>query len=311
MNRVAILPALCTLGNALAGLAAVTFTWKAVVGEHANPLAPRDVLIAGYCVILGMVFDALDGRLARAARATSGFGGQLDSLADAITFGLAPAFLMNRVVVEPLRGSMPDALEPVLMVTWVCAAVYLSCALIRLARFNVENVEDEEAHQWFRGLPSPAAAGALVSVVIVVATFWQDQTYPRLGTVVLCIMPLVAVVLGVLMVSSVRYVHLLNFVIRGRRPINHLVGTVLAIAVGILILWLLGHAVGLVLGFAIGLVLGFGGYALSGPVGWVIRRSWRPAATSDTAEWSSEGGPSGLSSEGPPPEEPLAEADGS
>jgi phosphatidylserine synthase len=101
--------------------------------------------------------------------------------------------------------------------------VYLSCALIRLARFNVENVHEEEAHKSFRGLPSPGAAGALVSVVILVAACWQATGREQLTVILLWLLPVVAVVLGILMVSNVRYAHVLNYVLRGRRPVSYLV----------------------------------------------------------------------------------------
>jgi CDP-diacylglycerol--serine O-phosphatidyltransferase len=267
ISRVAILPSLCTLGNALCGFAAMVYTWKALVDsidDVALPLSPPDVKWAGYLVLLGMVFDALDGRLARIGRATSDFGGQLDSLADAITFGVAPAFLMNRVVVESLRRTLADRLWGMVGVTWVCAAVYLACALIRLARFNVENIHEEEAHKSFRGLPSPGAAGALVSLVIVVAACWQNVARQQLGVILLWLLPVAAVVLGILMVSNVRYSHILNYALRGRRPISYLVQMVFGAALAILIIRFVGHE--------IGLVLGFGGYAISGPTVGVLRR---------------------------------------
>jgi len=258
--RVLILPSLCTLGNALCGFGAITLTTHALVSAEA-PYAIRflDVKWAGYLVILAMVFDALDGRLARFARATSDFGGQLDSVADAVSFGAAPAFLMNRVVVESLRDVMPPGLEDILRIAWVCAAVYLGCALIRLARFNVENVHEEEAHMAFKGLPSPAAAGALVSLIIVLAEFMQEGSYPRLARVVLWLLPIVAAILGLLMVSGIRYSHALNQMVRRRRPISHLV----VILMGILLLvWLREKVLPIV----------FVGYVLSGPVAGVVRR---------------------------------------
>ena len=174
--RVSILASLCTLANALCGFGAITLVAK---GLEASPDFDRyvtyrtDIVWAGYLVILAMVFDALDGRLARFARATSDFGGQLDSLSDAVSFGLAPAFLMNRVVVERLLDACPEAAEKILWAAWICAAVYLGCTLIRLARFNVENVHEEEAHRSFKGLPSPAAAGAMVAYVIVVMACFE------------------------------------------------------------------------------------------------------------------------------------------
>ena len=260
IHRVSILASLCTLGNALCGFGAITLTTKALLASETQfEIFSRDVIWAGYLVILAMVFDALDGRVARFARATSDFGGQLDSLADAVSFGVAPAFLMNRVVVEALNNPPAAGPEKLLWIAWAFAAVYLGCVLIRLARFNVENVHDEEAHISFKGLPSPAAAGALVSLIIVV-TECCDLAEPSLSTsIILWSLPLVALALGLLMVSNVRYTHLLNQFIRGRRPIGHLVLILLAIALA----FLLGQVL---------MPVGFCAYVLSGPVGSVWRR---------------------------------------
>jgi CDP-diacylglycerol--serine O-phosphatidyltransferase len=260
IHRVSILASLCTLGNALCGFAAITFMTKALLVPNAEHTTFRnDIKLAGYFVILAMILDALDGRLARFARATSDFGGQLDSLSDAISFGVAPAFLMNRVVVEGLHDVMPGGLVEVLRVAWVCAAVYLGCTLIRLARFNVENVHDEEAHLSFKGLPSPAAAGALVSLIIVLANFWPEAE-PGIGAcIMLWALPVVAAVLGLLMVSNVRYLHLLNQFVRGRRPVGHLVLVALMIALAALLKEVI-------------LPVGFGAYVLSGPVLAIVRR---------------------------------------
>jgi CDP-diacylglycerol--serine O-phosphatidyltransferase len=264
--RVSILPSLCTLGNALCGFGAITFTTKALLAsDTAASVFRQDVRWAGYLVIFAMVFDALDGRLARFARATSDFGGQLDSLADAISFGVAPAFLMNRVVVEGLHNVMPAGLVEVLRIAWVCGAVYLGCTLIRLARFNVENVHDEEAHLSFRGLPSPAAAGALVSLIIVMADFWPDRAAGMLCTVMLWCLPAVAVVLGILMVSNLRYSHMLNQLVRGRRPVSHLVMVLLTLALAVVLREII-------------LPVSFGAYALSGPVTGIWRRLRRRRA---------------------------------
>jgi len=258
--RVLVLPSLCTLANALCGFGAITLMTHALIGaDPPHTIGPTDVKWAGYLVLLAMVFDALDGRLARFARATSDFGGQLDSLADTVSFGVAPAFLMNRVVVESLRATVPAALEDILRVAWVCAAVYLGCTLIRLARFNVENVHEEEAHMSFKGLPSPAAAGALVSLIIVLADFMEEGSHQRAAGVMLWVLPIVAAVLGLLMVSSIRYSHLLNHFVRRRRPISHLV----LLLLGVLLVVVLREVI---------LPVGFGLYALSGPVSGLGRR---------------------------------------
>jgi CDP-diacylglycerol--serine O-phosphatidyltransferase len=261
LKRVSILASLFTLGNALCGFAAITLTTKALlVSDEAHADFRNDIKWAAYFIILAMVFDALDGRLARLARATSDFGGQLDSLADAISFGLAPAFLMNRIVVEGLRNCLtPVGLVDLLKVVWVCGAIYLGCALIRLARFNVENVHEEEAHMSFKGLPSPAAAGAVVSLIIVLANLWEEAEPGCSASVILWALPPLTVLFGLLMVSNVRYSHMLNQFIRGRRPVGHLVLVVLCLALAFVLREIM-------------LPVGFGGYALSGPVLAAVRR---------------------------------------
>ena len=265
IRRVSILASLCTLGNGLCGFMAITLTAKAlVVSDTAHAAFQGQVRWAAYFVLLAMVLDALDGRLARFARVTSDFGGQLDSLCDAVSFGVAPAFLMNRLVVEGLQDvDLPFGVGRVLWVAWVCGAVYLGCTLIRLARFNVENVHDEEAHLSFKGLPSPAAAGALVSLIIVLANCWKEVEPGAVACAMLWALPVFAVVLGLLMVSNLRYLHLLNHLVRGRRPLGHLVLVLLVIAMAFLLR-------------EVFLPLGFGAYALSGPVMHVHRKFARP-----------------------------------
>ena len=262
--RVSILASLCTLGNALCGFGAITLTAKALLLEDtARATYQTEIIWASLLVILAMVFDALDGRVARFARATSDFGGQLDSLADAISFGLAPAFIMNRIVVEGLNDSPSMGPARLLWIAWVCAAVYMGCALIRLARFNAENVHDEEAHLSFKGLPSPAAAGALVSLCIVMVQFCTDPEPGLCTGIMLWTLPMVAVILGLLMVSNVRYLHLLNQFVRGRRPVGHLVLIVFGIAVMLVLAVVLREVI---------LAVGFGLYVLSGPAAALGRR---------------------------------------
>jgi len=265
IRRVSILASLCTLGNALCGFMAITLTAKALVAsDTAHATFQGQVRWAAYFVLLAMVLDALDGRLARFARVTSDFGGQLDSLCDAVSFGVAPAFLMNRLVVEGLRDvDLPFGVGRVLWLAWVCGAVYLGCTLIRLARFNVENVHDEEAHLSFKGLPSPAAAGALVSLIIVLANCWQEVEPGAAACAMLWALPVVAAVLGLLMVSNLRYLHLLNQFVRGRRPVGHLVLILMMMAMAFLLREII-------------LPVAFGAYALSGPVIHAYRKFARP-----------------------------------
>jgi CDP-diacylglycerol--serine O-phosphatidyltransferase len=177
-----------------------------------------------------MIADMLDGRLARMNQSTSSFGGQLDSLCDIISFGVAPSFLMLKVLGDKLSGF--DGFNPTIETfierfIWVTAAGYISCAAIRLARFNVENEEDESAHMSFIGLPTPAAAGVLVSLVIL----HQDtvQTIPKLD-VIIYTLPFAALGTAALMVSRLRYPHILNQYLRGKKPFAYLIRTLLLLA---------------------------------------------------------------------------------
>ncbi len=103
-------------------------------------------------IFLAMVFDALDGQVARLSRTSSEFGAQLDSLCDLVSFGVAPAFLLVKMC--PDFTAVHN--EPV----WVLAATFAVCVALRLARYNVETDEDDD-HRTFSGLPSPAGGAAV------------------------------------------------------------------------------------------------------------------------------------------------------
>src|SRR5437667_11423785 len=118
-----------TLGNAICGFAAVLF-----ISRIDGRLADADAYyfaLSGWLIFAGMVFDALDGYVARLSRTTSKFGGELDSLCDAITFGVAPAFLLLKL--SPTGDRPPIIGQFVVGI----AVLYMSCALLRLARYNV------------------------------------------------------------------------------------------------------------------------------------------------------------------------------
>lgn len=256
MPNIAVLPALFTLGNAICGVAAIGILLKAPHLDLTGPdLAGQAApfLTSGLLVMLAMVFDALDGRIARFARATTDFGEQLDSLSDAVSFGAAPALLAYRLFVDVVADPAFHRL------TLVLGAVYVACALLRLARFNVENVHGMHAHLSFRGLPSPAAAGAVAGLVVLVANFWQDGLYPAFATAVVWAMPAVLLVLAMLMVSNIRYSHVMNQLVRGRRPMSYILQVLICIA----LVWFLQEKV---------LALLFIGYVVSGPAVMVYHR---------------------------------------
>jgi len=245
-------------------------------------LQVTNLALACYMIFAAMICDALDGRLARLARTTSDFGGQLDSLADVVSFGAAPAFIAVRLVIEVSRnyvGADP-VVSPVAETAygrfcWIAAAAYLACTALRLARFNVENVHDESAHMGFRGLPSPGAAGALISVVLLNQEVIPNisASLARRSDLLAAAVPWVAIALGLLMVSRVPYIHLMNRFFRGKKPFWMLVTGVLAV----LAFWLWPELV---------LAIALCGYAASGPVLWLVRRGQHrfvPARTEESS----------------------------
>jgi len=278
-RRVAVLPALFTLGNCLCGFAALHYASQGDVGEA----QVSNYAIAGYLIFAAMLFDMLDGRMARLARATSDFGGELDSLADMVSFGVAPAFLALQVISNLLysradvRGPY-EALGPLAesvlgRLFWVIGAIYVSCTALRLARFNVHNKHAEDSHMSFQGLPSPGAAGAVASSVIFFQTLqpaahhvlWY-QIDPRVASVLLAgfpyAMPVVLLAMALLMVSRLNYAHVTNQYLRGRRPFAYIVRLMIVLA--LLVVWPQLTALAVIYL-----------YALSAPVSWVYRSIFR------------------------------------
>lgn len=245
----AVLPSLLTLGNAVCGFGAITYAAK--LGPEVA--SKEDLYTAALLIFGAMVCDALDGPLARLSRQTSDFGAQLDSLCDAISFGVAPAFLM-------LKSSFDHVFHP--RILWVIAVLYMLCAILRLARFNVSKQTNPD-HDHFSGLPSPAAAGMVASLVVIAPglTKWSSaqvaESWQNLGDWIKWIttfsLPIVTLAVACLMVSRIRYPHLFNQLFSGRRSFRHLVQLIFAMV-----------AVFLVHELAIPLILFY--YVLSGPL---------------------------------------------
>jgi CDP-diacylglycerol--serine O-phosphatidyltransferase len=227
LKHITILPSLVTILNGVCGFAAIAFASK---GAMPGPGGSSYFAMSGYMILLAMIADMLDGRLARMNQSTSSFGGQLDSLCDMVSFGVAPAFLMLRVLehkisgISGFEGFNPTTVTFLERFIWAAAAGYLSCAAIRLARFNVENEEDESAHMSFVGLPTPAAAGVIVSLVIL-----HQDILPNLN-VIIYVLPFCALGSAVLMVSRIQYPHILNQYLRGKKPFSYLIRVLLLCA---------------------------------------------------------------------------------
>ncbi len=211
-----VIPAAITLGNMVCGFVAMAKAADAMQASGGtgpmDPAFARLILHAAYLIILGMVLDAFDGRIARMTGQTSSFGAMLDSLSDMVTFGVAPAFIA-KVVYEHTMQQIGVDFRPG-FTTSLCM-LYVVGAALRLARFTSATGEDtDKDHLVFAGLPSPAAAGLIIATCIFVFEGRTElgQLWPNFAEsfalVLLRGMPMLALVLGLLMVSRVPYVHI-------------------------------------------------------------------------------------------------------
>src|SRR5205085_8027365 len=205
-RALATLPSLFTLANMLCGFTAILVSIR---GEYT---------FAAILVGCSVVFDITDGAVARLVGAVTPFGLQFDSLADLVSFGLAPALLAFTLFSEG-----DDAFDPL---GWIACALWVACAAIRLARFNT-TIDPTADKRYFTGLPSPGAAGVVLASVFAFAG--QMQGRDRLG------MLLVVVVPGVLMVSDVRYRSFRSLVSPKSGKPYGLVVTVLLVLVGLVL----------------------------------------------------------------------------
>jgi CDP-diacylglycerol--serine O-phosphatidyltransferase len=245
IRTVAVLPTLFTLGNLVCGFFAIVVASRVDLPTQAetptsvrigtaNPvkairaLNPDDpahnIMLSGWLIFLAMIFDALDGHLARLAQTSSDFGAQLDSLCDVVTFGVAPAYLLVKMC--------PSFAYLHKEAVWVIAASFAACAALRLARFNVESGEEDD-HLNFSGLPSPAAAASIASFGLLFYKLRVDDAAlayaSQIDRVVQNVLPFFAVLVAVLMVSRIPYPHVVNQVFRGQRSLGHVVGLIFAL----------------------------------------------------------------------------------
>jgi CDP-diacylglycerol--serine O-phosphatidyltransferase len=282
VRSVYFLPSLATLGNAVCGFGAMYVAALAVGGlEHGGGtfvfrdpwtarLANEGFTAACYLIFAAMLFDALDGRLARWTRHTTDFGGQLDSLADVVSFGAAPAFIalqLFRVEVLDVHPHVPLFLA---RLNWAIGALYFSCAAMRLARFNVSNEHGEQHHFSFLGLPSPGAGGAVVAWILMQQDLRQLGSAAGGGYAVarhladacVYVLPIIVLATGLLMVSEIRYPHLVNRYLRGKRSIGRLLFVVI-----LLLLLVVYHQYTLGIGMMV--------YAFYGLANWLFVRARR------------------------------------
>jgi len=233
-----ILPSLFTTGNVFCGF----YAFVAVLNEQ--------FYFAAWAIVAGMIFDGLDGRIARLTKTTSAFGEQYDSLADIITFGMAPAFLAYSWVLKPFGR-----------LGWMAAFLFLLCATLRLARFNVTNPEIRSKH--FIGLPSPASAVVIASIVIAFEDLFATRMNPF-------IMVMVVYALAFLMVSNIKYPAFKQFDFKKRVVFSRFLFVILFIYV----LATIPRVALFILGIT---------YAIIGPIGLLIKNKKLAAEPNETS----------------------------
>lgn len=253
LKTISMLPTMFTLGNLVCGFFAIVVAARVAKPDEVSItiVSSEDLtnlMLAGWLIFLAMVFDALDGHVARLSGTTTDFGAELDSLCDLVTFGVAPAFLLVKLCPR-FTFLHREAI-------WIIAAAFAACAALRLARFNVETAEDDD-HLHFSGLPSPAAAASIAGFAIMFHTLhakeppliYAEEIYRVLQSV----LPFFGAAVALLMVSRIPYPHVVNQIFHGQRSFGHVVAVLFALV-----------AVMVIRGYSVPIICG--AFVLSGPV---------------------------------------------
>jgi CDP-diacylglycerol---serine O-phosphatidyltransferase len=190
--KIYFLPNLLTAGNLFCGFVALT---KIVDADPYDENYFLQIKMALFFILLACIFDLFDGRVARMGGIESPFGREFDSLADLISFGVAPAFLVQRVVLADVFGQYHQ-------ISWFIASIYLLCGAFRLARFNCLATMGGSSSKDFLGFPIPSAAGLVASLTLLIMHFNEKEKSLGAGNYVIAA---VLLFLSAMMVSTVRY----------------------------------------------------------------------------------------------------------
>ena len=221
-SRIYFLPNFFTAGNLFFGFLAIIRCIQAKYDP--SPLLSKEYYThAVWFILLACICDALDGRMARIGRQESIFGKEFDSIADVVSFGVAPALMVFFLILSPTEG------YPLIrQVGWFIGFIYLLCAGVRLARFNVltsplfpSNITGDVAKvSDFTGLPVPAAAGVIASLALVLNRF-DLQRFTIL-------LPALMLLIAWLMISNIRYPSFKNINLQTQTPFKAFVFIVIA-----------------------------------------------------------------------------------
>ncbi|WP_256199213.1 CDP-diacylglycerol--serine O-phosphatidyltransferase [Verrucomicrobium spinosum] len=214
--RIFVLPNLMTAGNLLCGFLASLH----IVGRFQPDDGHQRYIWAIGLILLACFFDLLDGRLARMTGQSSSFGREFDSLADVVSFGVAPALLMHDIVLAEFEQSMTG-------LGWLIACIYLVCGAMRLARFNcLAAMPHQGGSTHFRGCPIPVAAGVIVSLTLFL--LWLDGSNREIGRWRYAL-PVLMLILSYLMVSNVEYPSFKAVNFRTRRSFHWVLVSILVL----------------------------------------------------------------------------------
>lgn len=257
--KIYFLPNLLTAGNLFCGFVALTKIVEARLTPDAYGMVNwMPIKVALAFILLACIFDLFDGRVARMGGHESPFGREFDSLADLVSFGVAPAFLVHRVVLRDVfRGEYAEF-------GWFIASIYLICGAFRLARFNcLSTMKSPGAGKDFLGFPIPSAAGLVASLTLVIIKLNEkEKDLGHWGY----LLPVVLIFLSAMMVSEVRYPSFKSLGLRSSTTFLKVV--ISALFVGSLLV-LRGRIIYYVL------PLLFTGYLLYGFIRPHISRAWR------------------------------------
>lgn len=236
-SRIYFLPNLMTAGNLFCGFVAVIHCIQARLaetvptGEYLNQSSAGHYTQAVWFIFFAAGFDMLDGRLARMGGRESLFGAEFDSLADVISFGIAPALMVFFLILSPTQGY-----EIFRNIGWFLGFIYLLCAAVRLARFNVItnpllHGNKKETNKDFVGLPVPAAATTVASLVLFLLHLSATDKSLRMWALAL---PPLMLLIAILMVSTVRYPSGKTLDLQTKTRLQPLVLIVIIIGLGVL-----------------------------------------------------------------------------
>jgi CDP-diacylglycerol--serine O-phosphatidyltransferase len=222
--KIYFLPNLLTAGNLFCGFLALT---KIVEADPASENFIHAIHTALFLILLACIFDLFDGRVARMGGNESPFGREFDSIADIISFGAAPAFLVHRIVLAGVFVEHPQ-------IGWFIASVYLICGAFRLARFNcLAAMNSSASSKEFLGFPIPAAAGLVASLTLFL--LWIEEKGFSESKLRFAL-PVLLVFLSAMMVSEVKYPSFKSLDFRAKRSFSKMLVIVLCVGF-LLILW--------------------------------------------------------------------------